>query len=165
MAAISTSITIPDRIIFQRADASGDLVGQDIAFVVSFSFICSTSPFCPFFLFSFSFSIPFFALNCKWFCDNLEKRTEISTGLYGFTAVLQFHTKILCNLCESCMIFSQKGLTNQKKCSIINTFHRKSEKILDERNKMQYNRGRCNFCNTMFDDESRPTCGLIRIEK
>lgn len=165
MAAISTSITIPDRIIFQRADASGDLVGQDIAFVVSFSFICSTSPFCPFFLFSFSFSIPFFALDCKWFCDNLEKRTEISASLYGFTAVLQFHTKILCNLCESCMIFSQKGLTNQKKCSIINTFHRKSEKILDERNKMQYNRGRCNFCNTMFDDESRPTCGLIRIEK
>ena len=60
---ISTSITTPDRIIFQRADASGVLIGQDIAFVVSFSFMCTTSPFCPFFL--FSFSIPFFALDCK----------------------------------------------------------------------------------------------------
>ena len=106
----------------------------------------------------------FFALDCKWFCDDLEKSMEISASLYGFTAVLQFHTKILCNLCESCMIFSQKDLTNQKKCSIINTFHRKSEKILDERNKMQYNRGRCNFCNTIFESESRPICGLFGLK-
>ena len=51
-----------------------------------------------------------------------------------------------------------------KNSGIINTFHRKSEKILDERNKMQYNRGRCNFCNTMFDDESRPICGLFGLK-
>lgn len=77
---------------------------------------------------------------------------------------MQFHTKILCNLCESCMIFSQKDLTNQKKCSIINTFHRKNEKILDERNKMQYNRGRCNFCNMIFEGESRPICGRFGLK-